>query len=219
MTTHEQFKKRVRARMAKTGEKYAAARRTLLPTRTSGRAWVSQPEMNDEAIRRGTGRGWNEWCDLIDAWPESIAGHAAVAAWIQREFGLTGWYAQGVTVGWERITGRRVPGQMHDGTFGVSRSKVISRGLASLRALLLNDADREELLGMPSTLRSKPTSKALRFRLDQGDAVFSFVDRPDGKTGVTVSHEKLPDTAAIAVWREYWADWLSAMAAADDGVT
>ena len=44
MTTQEAFKKRVRTRMAKTGEKYAAARRQLLtPTVSPPSAWAANP--------------------------------------------------------------------------------------------------------------------------------------------------------------------------------
>ena len=49
MTTQESFKRRVRARMATTGERYAAARRVLLAAsaRDGGRVRVSPPEMSD----------------------------------------------------------------------------------------------------------------------------------------------------------------------------
>ncbi|HMO11537.1 MAG TPA: hypothetical protein PKB06_08575, partial [Actinotalea sp.] len=70
MTAQESFKKRVRARMAKTGERYGAARRALLaraaPPPPEAAGWASPPEMSDERIRAATGRGWDEWRVLID---------------------------------------------------------------------------------------------------------------------------------------------------------
>lgn len=119
MTRNETFKRRIRARMAKTGEKYGAARRVLIDqAATRGtRSWASQPQQSDEVIRDNTGRGWDEWRELIEAWPGNTDGHGAVAAWLQQEHGVDGWWAQSVTVGWERISGRRLPHQMADGTF------------------------------------------------------------------------------------------------------
>lgn len=75
MTRDESFKRRIRTRMAKTGEKYNAARRTLIEQAKNrdNLGWVSQPEHADEVIRANTGRSWIHWCQLIDAWP----GHAA----------------------------------------------------------------------------------------------------------------------------------------------
>ena len=75
MTTNERFKQRVRERMAGTGERYTAARRVLIEqtARSGRRVWASEPEHTDEVIRAKTGRGWDDWCDLIDAWP----GHTA----------------------------------------------------------------------------------------------------------------------------------------------
>ncbi|MGL5856895.1 MAG: hypothetical protein ACRC35_00535 [Angustibacter sp.] len=56
--------------MAKTGERYAAARRVLVERSRSTKVWAAESEMSDEAITSRTGRGWNDWCDLIDAWPD-----------------------------------------------------------------------------------------------------------------------------------------------------
>src|SRR5688572_16898232 len=106
MTTQESFKRRVRARMAKTGEKYGAARRTLIAQaeRSPSRAWVADPDASDESIRANTGHGWDEWLALIDAGPGREAGHTAIATWVREENDVDGWWAQSVTVGYERIT-------------------------------------------------------------------------------------------------------------------
>ncbi len=89
---------------------------------------------SDEKIRENTGHGWDEWTDLIEAGPGRLAGHTAIAAWVQVEHSLTGWWAQGVTVGYERIAGLRLPGQTPDGAFSVSRSRVLEIPVELLRA-------------------------------------------------------------------------------------
>jgi hypothetical protein len=75
MTTQESFKRRIRTRMAKAGERHGAARRVLIeqaPTQ-GGRTWAAEPEMRYETVRSATGRGWDEWCDVIDAWRNSAS--------------------------------------------------------------------------------------------------------------------------------------------------
>ena len=221
MTKQEHFKQRVRARMAKTGERYAAARRALIDQAeaTAARAaaggermWVSEPEIGDDALRAQTGVGWNDWCDRIDAWPGHADGHPAVAAWLHAECELDTWWSQMVTGGWERITGRRLPHQMADGTFTAGKSKTVAVDANELRAALLDADDRADLFpGHDTELRSKPGSKSIRIALGPGSALFSLDARPDGRTKVTVAHERLPEYADVEVWKLFWADWLDAL--------
>ena len=72
--------------------------------------------MSDDAVREATGRGWDEWVALIEEWGGHGDGHGAIARWVEEQ-GVDGWWAQTVTVGFERITGIRLPHQMADGTF------------------------------------------------------------------------------------------------------
>ena len=214
MTRQEHFKKRVRARMAKTGERYAAARQALLAQAPSrdGRTWVSEPEMSDDAIRAGTGKGWDEWCDVIDAWPGHADGRTAVATWLHAETDLNGWWAQGVTNGWERITGRRLPHQRTDGTFAAGKSKTVHVDAAELRRALLDDEGRGDLFpGVDTTLRSRPTSKDIRLGMGTGVVLMSIADTGDGRAKVTVSHEKLATADEVDEWKFWWAEWLEAL--------
>lgn len=224
MTAQESFKKRIRSRMARTGERYGAARRALIeragPVSTSG-GWVAQPEHSDEAIRRATGRGWDEWVAAIEAGPGRAAGHTAIAAWVHDEHGVGPWWAQGVTVGYERITGLRLPGQMTDGTFTVSRSRTVDIDAAEFATALWDDSARAALLpGFTSTARSRPGTKAPRFGLVGGDdgadlGVIHFAtEQVKDRTKIVVTHEKLPTLAAADTWKQFWTDWLAALAGA-----
>ncbi|MDP8930263.1 MAG: DUF4287 domain-containing protein [Actinomycetota bacterium] len=214
MTRNECFKRRIRERMAKTGEKYGAARRILIEQATArrDRAWVSDPEQSDEVIGDNTGRGWDQWRELIDAWPGYDQGHTAVASWLQDEHDLDGWWAQAVTVGWERITRRRLPHQMADGTFTANRSATITTDPAALREMLLDDDDRADLFpGMHPELRSRPTSKNVRVALTDGVAEIAIVAKDDRRATVTVAHAKLSSPEEVTHWKAYWGDWLEAL--------
>ncbi|MCA8957613.1 MAG: hypothetical protein KDC87_16175 [Planctomycetes bacterium] len=120
--------------------------------------------------------------------------------------------AQGVTVGYERITGVRLPGQMADGTFSVNKSKTVVIDAAALRAVLLDDIERADLFpGHPTELRSKPTSKAIRLAIGGGIAVLHVEAHVDGQTKVTVQHTSLPAPERAEEWRFYWGEWLDAL--------
>ena len=213
MTKNESFKRRIRARMERTGERYAAARKSLIDqTDTGGRRWVSEPEVSDDAVQSKTGRGWNEWCDLIEAWPGRQDGHTAIASYLRDDLGVDPWWAQTVTVGYERITGLRLPHQRPDGTFVADKSKTVTIDAAELRRMLLDSEDRRDLFpGHETALRSSPESKSIRISLGPGVASISVEPKGEDRSRVAVSHERLPTFDDVAEWKFYWAEWLEAL--------
>lgn len=194
----------------------------LAPAQEDGPA-SAEPDVADERVREATGRGWDEWVRLIDAWDGRDAGHTAIAAWVGEEFDVEGWWAQCVTVGYERLSGRRLPGQRADGTYTVQRNKTVEFTREHVRSLLLDAGAGERLFpGLVATPRSKPTAKQQRYALvPKGEATSSLgllgvtADPPEERCRVNVTHDKLPTPAAVEAWREYWARWVEALAAGE----
>jgi hypothetical protein len=209
MTRQESFKGRIRARMEATGEKYGAARRVLIE-KAQGNGWVSDPETSNERVIEATGRGWDQWCSIIDAELGPGTVHSTIAAHLVEHHGVDRWWAQTVTVGYERIKGLRLKHQMADGTFTAGRSRTVAIDGELLRKMLL--AEREELFpGFETELRSKPESKSIRIAIGPGTAEIALEPTRDGRTRVTVAHAKLPTSIEVAAWREYWSGWLAAL--------
>jgi len=186
------------------------------PARTF--TWVAEPETPDWSVSKATGRHWEEWVALIDAGPGRDAGHTAIAAWVHEAAPeLSGWWAQGVAVGYERIVGLRLPGQTPDGTFTVSRSRLLPVTVEEIRGRLLDDDRRARLLaGFGTVLRSKPTSKSLRFGLvdeasggSRGILMFTPDAAPNDRVRLTVTHEKLESFAETDTWKAHWETWLA----------
>jgi hypothetical protein len=62
--------------MEKTGESYTAARTALLTPPQKPRTAEKPPlATSDLEIRRRTGRGWEEWFDLLDEWGAAERTH------------------------------------------------------------------------------------------------------------------------------------------------
>jgi hypothetical protein len=214
MTTNEKFKRRIRTRMAKTGERYGAARRALIAASAEPlpKGWVSQPEMTDDAIRKATGRGWDEWCAMVERFPGHKDGHSTIVEHLMANHGLDGWWAQGVTVSYERIRGLRLPNQNLDGTFTANRSKTVTVDAAVVRAMLLDDVERKLLFpAFDTELRSKPTSKNLRISIDPGSVEIMLAPTTDGRTKVVVAHTKLSSADDVTVWKQFWGEWIDAL--------
>lgn len=214
MTSNESFKRRIRGRMIETGERYNAARRALIEQAKDrdDRGWVSEPEHPDEVVCANTGRGWEEWRSVIDAWPGHADGHTAVAAWLQQEYDVDGWWAQAVTVGWERTTGRRLPYQRADGTFTANKSATITTDHDALREMLLDQTGRADLFpGLDPELRSRPGSKNVRISLQQGTAEINLTPKENGRVTVTVAHAKLESPEHVEQWKGFWSGWLEAL--------
>src|SRR5690606_31486844 len=122
-----------------------------------------------------------------------------------------GWWAQAVTVGYERIRGLRAKHQMADGTFTAARSRTLSVDGAELRELLLRRPG-DLFPGVPVERRSRDTAKRVRLRMESGTAEVALDVLADGRTRVSVAHTGLPTGDAAEAWRAWWGEWLEALA-------
>lgn len=157
MTAQRSFKRLVRARMDKTGESYTAARAQLLAASdTSPDEAYPHLVCPDERIRERTGRGWEEWFDLIDSWDGESMGHTDLARRVAEvlDAPLLAWNTQAVTTSFERSRGKRQLGERvgRDGLVaGASKTIAVAAEPAfmafvdpSLRAGWLPDVELSE---------------------------------------------------------------------------
>jgi hypothetical protein len=206
MTRQRSFKRLVRARMEKTGESYTAARAMLLaaeePKATEGPALP----MSNEAIRRRTGRGWEEWFDLLDEWGAAERPHRDIARWVAEEHGIEGWSAQAVTVGYERARKLRAVGE-HAGGFVVTASKTVAVPVDRLYDAFVEESLRRQWLP-DGELRERTATRPKSARFDWADGetrvMVAFIDKGERKSAVAVQHERLPDAEAAERMKAYW---------------
>jgi hypothetical protein len=210
MTKDKARKRVVRARMAKTGERYSAARVSV----TGPGAPHPDPGVSDEAIRRGSGRSWAQWFRILDAWGASERKHAEIARHLREDLGVPGWWAQSVTVGYERARGMR---QRHQGPegFNVGVSKTMPVDVDRLYAAFVQPRKRNRWLETGTVrMRTAQEGKSARFDFrDDGSRVLAaFIAKGPAKATVALQHERLPDADAVERVRGFWKERLSKLA-------
>lgn len=235
MPTQKDFKRLVRARMRKTGESYTAARARLIdagPRRgraaprasspavahdrsaTAARGLATLAGMSDAAVSAKTGRSWSAWARALDRagardWP-----HRRIAEFVRRTYGTPDWWAQAVTVGYERIRGLRAMGQRRDGSFEAHKSRTFAAPAKRLfDAFTVARIRSRWLPGTRLTVRKATPGRSVRIAWADGTSVeVSLVPRDAARCAAQVQHRKLPDRAAALRMKAFWGERLGALA-------
>jgi hypothetical protein len=225
MPTQKIFKRRVRARMTKTGESYTAARRQLLRKAAEPEVSTTEPPTEavpsdafvvaDEAMQRATGKRHAEWFALLDGWGATDHDHTAIARWLSETHGTPGWWTQSITVAYERARGMRARHQMRDG-FSVGATKTIAVKPEQALAAFTNARLRKRWL-KDSPMRQRPTRAASSARFDWSDptsrVIVTVAPKGDDRSVVAVTHERLPDAEAGERLKVAWRAWLGQLKA------
>jgi uncharacterized protein YndB with AHSA1/START domain len=129
------------------------------------------------------------------------------------KYKIPGWWAQTVTVGYERIKGLRAVGQRRDGKFEANKSKTVAVPLDQLYQAFHDGRTRARWLpGVELTVRTATPEKSMRIEWpDRTSVVIGFINKGHAKSQVALAHGKLPDKAAAARMKQYWSERLSAL--------
>lgn len=225
MTRQRSFKRLVRGRMEKTGESYTAARASLLgavgpsagaesPAEEGppAAAASARPALatSDDAIRRRTGRGWEQWFDLLDEWGAAERSHREIARWVAEQQGVVplAWNAQAVAASYERARGLRAVGEHTDG-FAITASKTVAVPVDRLYDAFVDEGLRRRWLP-DGELRDRTATKPKSAHFDWGDGHsrihVAFATRGEAKSTAAVQHARLADAAEAERMKRYWRD-------------
>ena len=215
MTTQKSFKRLVRARMEKTGESYTAARRMLLAAEEAEATEAVRLPTSDERIRDRTGRGWEEWFDLLDEWGALERPHREIARWVAEQQGIhpLAWNAQAVTAGYERIRRLRAPGEGVNG-FTATASRTVSVPVERLYEAFVDEPARARWLPdgeLSERTATKP--KSARFDWGEGDTRVNvtFIAKGDAKSTAALQHARLPDAQEAERMKAFWRNGVAAL--------
>jgi hypothetical protein len=216
MTRQRSFKRLVRARMEKTGESYTAARGVLLaaaeePTEPAAPVLMT----SDEKIRLRTGRGWEEWFDLLDEWGAADRSHREIARWVAEQQGIhpLAWNAQAITASYERTRGLRTVGEHPDG-FTITASKTVAVPVDRLYDAFVDESLRARWLP-EDQLRERTALKPKSARFDWGDGdtrvIVAFSPKGEAKSTAALQHVRLADAEEAERMKAFWRDRVAAM--------
>jgi hypothetical protein len=215
MTSNKSFKSSVRARMDKTGESYTAARAHLIadpapaerPTGT-GAATIRE-RVSDAKLTEATGRDYDSWFALLDAWAATARTHTEIAAWLVREHEVDGWWAQTVTVAYEQERGLRVPGQKKDG-FAASASKTVNVPVEELFAAFADPDLRTRWLPVEASERTAKPGKRFTADLPEGTRIaVTFQAKGEEKSMAGIEHTRIGSADRANAWKTDWRTWLA----------
>lgn len=163
----------------------------------------------DDALRAATGRDWHEWLSLLDASGAAARGldHNRLLELTMQSLPETaGWWAQMVSVGYERARGLR---QMHEscnGDFQATLSKTFPVPLFAAFAAWADASLRGEWLDAPDLSFTKLNAgRNIRARWPDG----SLLDIRFNATGpdrcqIVVDTMKLNDSADVQRAKAFW---------------
>jgi hypothetical protein len=234
MTRARALKQVIRARAAKTGERYTTARRHILrelnQTKPEPTVKTAKPTMSDASFIKKTGHDLAYWFAVLDKFGAVEKGHTAAARHLYQDHKVDGWYAQGITVSYERARGVRAANQRCDGAFEVSASKTVTASSKQLVKAFTDARAREQWIGeanpklagaLVNGLADKRSKGVVvrpdglvrfRYKWDDTTVQFYMAPKPGGKYIVTVQHMKLPNGDAVDRYRSQWKTALAALA-------
>ena len=213
-------KRIIRTRMEKTGESYTTARAHVISKTTEKAQPAPRVDhaalagMSDKSVAAKTGHTWQEWERLLDADKAAAMRHRDIAALVHGKHGVGDWWAQTVTVGYERIKGLRDLGQRRDGAYEANKSKTLNVPVKTLFRAWADAATRRRWLGgVKASVRTATAPKSMRLQWPDGTiVVVGFTAKGHAKSMVALTHTKLRDRAASADSKKYWADRLDSLA-------
>ena len=208
MTEHKSFKRLVRARMAKTGESYTAARAMLLRGEEPAGAAEVRLATSDEKIRERTGRGWEEWFGMLDEWGAAGRSHRETARWLAEQQGLhpLAWNVQAVASSYERARGLREPGEKNDG-FAITASKTVGVPVERLFDAFVDDSLRPNWLP-DGQLSARTATKPRSARFDWGEGQtrvnVTFLAKGENKSTIALEHRRMASADEAKRMKNYW---------------
>jgi hypothetical protein len=187
----------------------------IMETRDTGPKLTSE-----EALHGATGRSYQDWFRLLDEADMAARKHGEIAGALTDEHGVDSWWAQTITVAYERARGLRPPHGGRDGLFSVSASKTIDVPVARLFEAFMDESLRGRWLPN-AELRERTAQPGRSARFDWGDGQtrvnVGFYPKGDTRSQVAVAHERIADAETAEEMKQHWRERLNALRALLEG--
>lgn len=182
----------------KTGRTSSATKKTSNNNKIAG--------IGTKAVQARTGKSWAQWLKILDEAGGKTMDHKSLAKYVHEQYGIPGWWAQMVTVGYEQARGLRKKHQKPQG-YEISSNKTVNVGISTLFTAWRDKRRREQWLPKtPMTIRKATRNKSMRIGwIDEKTSVDAdFYAKGTGKSQITVQHRKLKTAKEAARMKTYW---------------
>lgn len=181
----------------------------------------------DEAVKKATGKTWDEWFKILDSADASKMPHKDIVLWLHekdlikkgkswssnRSFNA-GWWAQSIVVGYEEKTGRRVFGAKTAGnytvTVGKSMNGSVDDALKKWENLVKGkkEFNKVKVTG-DSRISSTKDWRYWKVDMEDGAKLMAGIGpKGDKQSAFSVTMDKLKGEKEVEAWRKYWKEFL-----------
>jgi hypothetical protein len=184
-----------------------------MATKKRAKNAAASAPMSDAAVAAKTGRTWAAWVAALDRAGARRLSHKEIAGLVRARFGVGPWWAQSVTVGYERLTGKRANLEKVGG-FAAGNSLTVASDLEQLYDTAADSRRHLEWLppGVVVHKATRPKSMRATARDGSRSISFYFYAKGPGKAQVTVQQEKLGSQTAALRLKKVWAESLRDLA-------
>lgn len=238
MTRQQTFKRRVRGRMAKTGESYTTARRQLL-ARTGGlfeelsadeplqreapapasSADARRQQLLDKRrawVRETTGRAMDAWIAILDQAEARGLPYNDIWRWLADAGHLAeGGLREAIVITYEQQIGRREIGQSCYGDYPANVNKALKGTMDDVLQRWLDLVGNKRTFNGADTVSEPSVTTTEKFRywrakLADGTRVTVTIWRmPDGRVSLGVQHRTFPDRTTADACKAYWKEFMA----------
>ena len=164
--------------------------------------------ISNDAVVKGTGKGWDEWFEILDKAGASELPHPEIARLLKAKHNTSDWWSQMLTVGYERERGRR---ELHQrmGGYVATLSRTVPLPVDAVYAAWRDARVRARWLKTKGVVVRKATeNKGLRITWPDGSTSLEVNFYPKGanKCQFTVEHSKLTSGKQVQEMKAFWAD-------------
>lgn len=164
------------------------------------------PAMGDDAVKAKTGKNWMGWFVILNRANAAAMNHKEIVTLLHGKYDVPGWWAQMITVEFERARGGRKKHEKTDG-YSVSASKTLNLPLAKLYALTADAKQRKRWFPETEFVPSSETKdKYLRGSWGKSGArlEIGFYAKGEGKSQIAVQVNKMAKESDVERERKMW---------------
>ncbi len=182
-------------------------------------------KIHDETYKQKTGKSLMEWVEELNSHQAVDWTHKQVVAHLISQHKLDDWWAQMITVEYEKHHGKRTLGQTQDAGFEIGAQRTFPVDATELWELLmspegsvlwlgdslaipLEKGQTFSATGNDYEIRSLSDGEKLRLRKTSSDNTVStiqlYVTPKKDKSTLLIHHEKLQDESMRATMKTHW---------------